>query len=453
MRVLLVSVNNEIDPYPVAPIGAAYVATALNTNGHDVRLLDLCFVEDDCTALTEYLNNFSPNFIGISLRNIDNLTYNRNVFYLPRIKHIVSIIKKTSIPVVIGGSGFSIFPEDILRYLQLDTGIVGEGETAFSLFVDAVSSGGSTHDIPNLCYIENGEFKINEILFSPINYALDRNFLDNGRYYEFGGMANIQAKRGCPFKCTYCTYPNIDGDTLRCKDPGRLVEELKELELKYKIGHVFFVVDIFNFPEEHAVAICEEILRNNLQIGWTCFATPKGMTAEVVKLMKRAGCKGVEFGSDACSAKTLKGLGKSFSTDDIVSAAEQCESNNLPSAHYILIGGPGENSATLDETFSLFNRINATAVIALIGIRIYPDTLIHCKAIEDGVVEKDKNLLEPVFYLAPDIEPETLLSRVYKYAMQSNNWIVPGLDIRCDTNVLAALRKMGKRGPLWDLVS
>ena len=98
-------------------------------------------------------------------------------------------------------------------------------------------------------------------------------------------------------------------------------------------------------------------------------------------------------------------------------------------------------------------KIKPTAVIALLGLRIYPNTWLHSKAIEDGVIRKDRNLLEPTFYLTPKIDTDTLLQNIYEHAKKHQNWIVPGFDVRCDVNILALLRKMGKKGPLWDMLS
>lgn len=453
MKVLLISVNNEKDPYPAAPIGVAYIAGALKKSRHEARILDLCFVGNDHAAIKDVLIDFAPDVIGISIRNIDNLTFNKSIFYLPRIRDIVDFIKRNiSVPVIAGGSGFSIFPEEVLKYLDLDTGIIGEGETAFAMFVDAVAEGGRTSDISNLCYVKDGKFRSNRLTYDHMTLLPDRSLLNNRMYMEFGGMANIQSKRGCPFKCSYCTYPNIDGNRLRLREPADVVGELREMANNFGMDHVFFVDDIFNFPEEHAVSICEEMIRNDLKIEWTCFAAPKGMTGEFAGLMKRAGCKGVEFGSDAGSERTLKGLGKHFSPDDIAHATECCKNTGLPNAHYIIIGGPGETCATLKETVSLFEKIRPTAIIALIGLRIYPNTLLHKKAVEDGVVLKDTDLLEPVFYLTPEIEAGSLFRDVAGYAEKNSNWIAPALNIRCDADMMTALRRRGKRGPLWNML-
>ncbi|MDI6745324.1 MAG: lipid biosynthesis B12-binding/radical SAM protein [Thermodesulfovibrionales bacterium] len=453
MKVLLLSVNNEKDPYPVAPLGAAYIAKALIDQGHNCGVLDLCFVDNDYIAVEDSLKQFLPDIVGLSIRNIDNLTYNKSIFYMPRIKGIVENIKKlTSVPIIAGGSGFSIFPEATLRYLGLEFGIMGEGETAFVLLAEALNNGGPFYNIQNLCYLKDGSFYANKIDLSLFNYSPERSFLNNKGYFELGGMGNIQSKRGCPFKCSYCTYPHIDGNQLRLRDPESVVEELKESKAMHGIDYFFFVDDIFNFPEGHAAAICEGMIQSDLKVNWTCFATPKGMSGELAFLMKRAGCTGVEFGSDAGSENTLRGLGKAFSPDEIAYASECCNSIGLLNAHYIIIGGPEENISTLNETFSFFEKIKPTAVIALTGLRIYPNTRLYNMSFKNGIITSDSDLLEPVYYMTPEIEAVDILKTVSDYAAKNNNWIVPSLNIRCDANMLALLRKMGKKGPLWNML-
>ena len=127
MQILLISVNTETEPYPVEPIGLAYIAASLVKEGHAVKVLDLCFEEDGPHAVLSAIEGFRPGLIGISLRNTDNLTYPKSVSYLPPVREVVSAIrKKTAATVIIGGSGFSLFPKETLEYLGLDYGIIRE---------------------------------------------------------------------------------------------------------------------------------------------------------------------------------------------------------------------------------------------------------------------------------------------------------------------------------------
>jgi len=454
MNILLISVNREQEPYPVAPLGAAYVAAALRREGHQPRILDLCFEYDTEAAIARAVSDFRPDIIGLSIRNADNLTYGKSVNYMPGVKGIVGTVRKMSdAAMVAGGSGFSIFPEESLRYLGLETGIAGEGEEAFVKFAEAYLNGGSLDSVPNLCRIENGNFVRSLTADGNPFSTPDRTLLDNSRYMELGGMGNVQTKRGCPFSCSYCTYPAIEGCNLRVRNAAEVVDEIIEARDRHGIDYIFFVDDIFNFPEEHAAGICEEIIRRDASVEWTCFATPLGMSREIAAVMKRAGCKGVEFGTDGGSEKTLEALGKKFSPGDIERASECCRSVDLPHAHYIIMGGPGEDSATIAEAFSLFDRVKPTAVIALIGVRIYPNTPLRKRAVSEGVIQEKDSLFEPAFYLTGAMDAPTLVKTVAERAGGRSNWVVPALDMRCSTEMLSFLRKAGRRGPLWDLLS
>jgi hypothetical protein len=91
-------------------------------------------------------------------------------------------------------------------------------------------------------------------------------------------------------------------------------------------------------------------------------------------------------------------------------------------------------------------------VLAFLGIRIYPETPLHAAAIADGVISEEDDLLLPRFYLSPQIGAEQLTAAVGAHAKLRHSWIVPGLGIRSDPAILAALRRSGRRGPLWDLL-
>ena len=77
MQILLISANRERMPFPVAPLGLAYIAGTLKREGYTVRVVDLCFSSDIQADLTQILEDFHPHLIGISLRNLDNSEHPR----------------------------------------------------------------------------------------------------------------------------------------------------------------------------------------------------------------------------------------------------------------------------------------------------------------------------------------------------------------------------------------
>lgn len=454
MRVILVSVNRESAPSPVAPLGVSYVAGAARTAGHEVELLDLCFSPDIQGDIDGAVRRFAPELIGVSIRNVDNLTFPSSVSYLPEIETAVAALKRVSrAPIVAGGPGFSIFPEQLLSFLDLEFGIIGEGEETFCRLAQHLGNGTGVPDLPGV--IRRGGVAPNVTQKSSPLLRIDRparDLLDNARYLKLGGMANLQTKRGCPFRCTYCTYPQINGPTLRLRPPAEVVDELASMVEGSGLNQVFIVDDIFNLPHDHAMGICEGIVARGLRVGWTCFASPLGMTSEMARAMKRAGCQGVEFGADTASPSMLRTLGKPFHQEEIRTAARACWVAGLPAASYLIFGGPGETAESVAETLALFDEIEPQAVLAFLGIRIYPNTPLHGVAVSDGVVAAGDDLLIPRFFISPKIEADALQVTIRSHAEARPNWVVPGLGIRSNPALLTALRRTGHRGPLWTLL-
>ncbi len=310
MRILLISVNRETVPAPVAPLGISCIAGAARREGHRVELLDLCFSEDAEGDIVRAVARFPPELVGVSIRNVDNLTYPGSVSYLEEIRSAVGVLKRESrAPIVAGGPGFSIFPESLLSLLEIPLGIVGEGEETFCALARSLEEGSEVPDRSNLVRAGErpGHGKNSSFPFDGCG-APARDLLDNRRYLEMGGMGNVQSKRGCPFGCSYCTYPRINGSELRLRPAETVAGELAEMELRFGIDHAFFVDDIFNWPPDYAMEICEAIHARGLKISWTCFATPLGMTPALASAMRRAGCRGVEFGADSGSSPMLSAL-------------------------------------------------------------------------------------------------------------------------------------------------
>ncbi len=129
MRILLISVNRERMPSPVFPLGLAYLAGVLRDGGHPVEVIDLCFSKDVLSDVREAIQRFQPGLIGFSLRNLDNLTYPTSVSYLGEAEEIIRVCRRSSSArLVIGGSGYSLAPRELLQHFDVDFGIIGEGE-------------------------------------------------------------------------------------------------------------------------------------------------------------------------------------------------------------------------------------------------------------------------------------------------------------------------------------
>ncbi len=447
MKVLLISPNIEFLPDPIFPLGLAYIAAVLKNRGDGCQILDLCFVDNIKAALYERITAYKPDLVGLSLRNLDNVSYPNYVSYLPFYREAVNTIRQnTDSRIIVGGSAFSLMPQEIFDYLEADFGIVGEGESAIIKLLDDIERADQRGKPLERCIIRDCDVGIIQKLDEfP---APDRSGIDNVAYLKLGGMGNIQTKRGCPFNCIYCTYPIIEGRYARLRSPRHICDEIESL-IDMGIKHLFIVDNEFNYPVEHAQFVCHEIIRRQLKIKWSGYANPKFIQPKLVELMRESGCTGIEFGSDAANPIMLKNMGKAFSLEEMMRASEICHQFDLSFCHSLLLGGPGETMQTVQQTLDAIAGMVPTAVVCMVGIRVFPGTRLYEIAVEEGVLLPDADLLEPFFYLSPAVA-NSILSFTEQFSKEHPNWIFPGMGINIDRALQKKIRRLGARGPLWE---
>jgi radical SAM superfamily enzyme YgiQ (UPF0313 family) len=459
MRVLLVSANREHLPDPIFPLGLGYVASATQQAGHEVAVADLCFARRPLADLRMQIATFRPDVVGLSIRNVDNAAYPLTVDYLDRHREVVAAIKGvTPAPLVLGGSGFSILPEAYMEALQGDWGIQGEGEHAFVALLDALENGRNPVAIPGLLSREPDGSSDTGIMLTREHgphwgdgLRPGRHLFDYPRYLRRGGTGNIQTKRGCVFRCNYCTYPLLEGKRFRAREAGDVVDEIEALQRDYGPHPLFFVDSILNSPRGHVEGICEEILRRGLALRWNCYATPVKLDRRQARLMARAGCEGIELGTDSVDDGQLKRLGKSFGAATVHEANRHCLEAGLRVCHTLIFGAPGETADSIRTTCSALRAMRPTAVVAMTGVRLYPGTPLAAQLIAEGRVDSDAIGLQPAFYVEPAVA-DFLPGYLQQQAGAAGNWVLPGMEPPLLPSSQRLLRALGVSGPLWRLL-
>ena len=399
--------------------------------------------------LRNSITNFKPKTIGISIRNIDNTSYPDTIFYLPKIKKIIGYIKSiTDVKIIIGGSGFSIMPYEILNYLDIDIGVVGSGEKTICEVLNCIEYNEDCEGITGVVNKKNCQIRFD---FSNANkllnmYMPNRDSIDYKRYCIEGSVFNLQTERGCAFNCIYCTYPKIEGSRIFLRDPDLIVEELELIQKKYGGEYFCFTDSVFNYPINHAYRICEKIIKNKLKIKWSAYINPKFLNEDIVKLFKKSGCRNIEIGIDSASDKIIESLGKNFGKNDIVKSIALSNKYMLKSGASILLGGPGEGKDTIEETFNLLKSIYPSVIIVSFGIRIYPGTVIYEKAKKEGY-DLD-NLLKPRFYISEKIDSDTI--KIINNFRNEKNVIYESDSVKLTSNVIRRIRRLGVKGSLWE---
>ena len=378
--------------------------------------------------------------ISISLRNIDNVDSfsGDDGWYLQQTRTLVEGLRGLSAaPIVVGGPALTIMPEAIAEFLQVDHAIIGEGELSLPELVRQLAAGERAPlIIPRSIPLPGDQFS------APL---FDQPLIDF--YLQQSGMANLQTKRGCPFRCSYCSYPHLEGDRFRVRDPRLVVDELEGLTRDHGVERVFFTDSIFNDPQGHYLQLVEELLRRNLKLQWSAFFRPQGLGRQELALMKRAGLYALELGTDAAADQTLAGIDKGLRFDEVLAVNQACLDERLAAAHFVMFGGPNEDEQSLEEGLRNMRLLGISVVFAFAGIRIFPDAPLHLRAIAEGLIEAETSLLKPAYYFSPLLDRQLMEDRITaSFAGRANRIFPPSEGLKR----LEVMKNFGYRGLMWD---
>jgi len=361
-----------------APAGLVSLGGVLRSGGHCVRIVQATSHvaqqdEDDLplvrAELDAVVTEFSPDLIGISARNIGaarkpanpfHLLQYHSVFYDARL--VRAFRGLSSAPIVMGGTAYSLEPGLYTKHALPDFGLLGEAEDSLAALVEALEAGRGPRDIRGLLEgpcesrVDGATCGRVEDLSSIGVGACDlvESFRDH--YYDGGGFAPIQTKRGCPMKCIYCTTPWLEGNSYRFRPLEHVLEEMKAYQEVWHVSHFFFVDSTFNHPIEHALEVCEGILEAGLNIEWFAEVTPAALNDELALSMKRSGCAAVTLTPDSCSDRVLQTYGKGFGVAEVANAVAVLKRHSIPFDTCLIIGGPGETRDTLAESIEFCRK-------------------------------------------------------------------------------------------------
>jgi len=422
VRVILISANMERMNLLPLPLGPALVAAACRTAGHDVVLLNLMFEGDTKSAMQDCIAGFRPEFIGISVRNIDDQNMAAPKFLLPPVREVVKTCRSLcDAPIIVGGAGYSIFPASALRYLGADMGIQGEGETTFPALLERVAKGAPVSGLSGL--------------YLPGRPPADRTFarnLDDLPLPESGlwipsvrGKSEfwvpVQSRRGCPLDCSFCSTSAIEGRTLRGHSPEAIAAWLEQLASS-GFSNFNFVDNTFNLPPSYAKELCRKIGERGLAMNFWCIIYPKWVDSELVELMARVGCSEISFGFESGSDHMLASLHKRFNTEEVRTVARMFADAGIFRRGFLLLGGPGETRESVEESLAFADSLNLDALKVTVGVRIYPETPLAATALAEAMIRPDDDLLWPRFYLAPRLR-DWLPERIAAYKT-SRPWVM-----------------------------
>lgn len=405
MRVVLISTNSETSHVTPLPLGLNLVAVAAREAGHEVRMFTLPGSGDNASIIRDAVREHSPGVIGVSARNVDDQNRENPGFLLEAVRDTIALCRAASdATIVVGGAGFSIFPEAALRYLKADMGICGEGETAFAALLRALERRDDLSGIPGLCLpgatVDRGRCARAGLETFPLP---DPSLWSVPADARTGVWVPFQTRRGCPMRCSYCSTPALEGTVIRKRVIETVVEGIAR-HVAAGFRHFYFVDNIFNLPPKYAKDLCASLSSAGLRIRWHCILYPGFVDEDLVRKMAEAGCIEASLGFESGCPAILRNLNKKYEVEQVRTTSKLLEKYGIRRLGFLLLGGPGETRESVRESLEFADSLHLETLKLTAGIRIYPGTPLEKTAREEGVIAEGDDLLFPRFYLARGLD-------------------------------------------------
>jgi hypothetical protein len=427
-RILLLYTDPYYTVKQVYPFGLDLIARHLRERGLHVDIDFPFFPQQDAEVnLTEILHRTDPDVVGVGIRNIDttmacedfgNFKADafRTFYFVPEIKKIVDILKqlRPELPIVAGGGAFSVAPAAFLDALQLNYGVVGEGQEPLYRFVEAFPDPEAIAQIPGMVHRDGSQVVVNprepyRFVEPAGGFAREAGF---AYAFETAGLP-VQVKRGCNRGCMYCVEPIIEGKKPIHRGLDAVIEEL-EFVARHQEGvkKIFFVDTEFNAPDlEYASALLTRILDRRLNERFT-FASqflPRPFDSPFSDLLAKAGFS-IILTADSFSGQILERCRAPFHRQDIGRALDLCRDCGIDCTVNLIFGLPGETCETVEDTLGEMGRrppAPGRRYEYTIGARIYPGTPLQ-RFVKDLPERRHvygsclKDFLAPCFYCSPE---------------------------------------------------
>ena len=337
------------------PLGLASLAAQVRKRQIDVRIFDCTF--QTFTKVKNALVAYQPDIVGLS----SMILLSRNTFRFAEMvrQHLPEAL------LVLGGPMPTLYPE---RYAgAFDLVFRGEADLSFPDFCQDYLS--HQIDRKTLYKLDLGRYpglygrtldikvdnpiihhNAQEIRSFPIP---DRSDYEHAQYQQFWWdkdgtrTTSIMVTLGCPFDCDFCSRP-VFGHVYRKRDLDMVMVEIKQIQgLGY--DHLWIADDNFTVNLSLLDRFCQRMLGG--RVTWSCLSRSTGITPEIARLMKAAGCQKVYLGLETGSDETLRLMNKKATLDDGIWAVDHFRQAGIKVAAFFIVGYPGETIDSIEGTF------------------------------------------------------------------------------------------------------
>lgn len=416
------------------PLGLGYIASFLEREGYEVRILDTYIKKYSYEEISEIIRKLKPQIIGITCLSDQRASWFK---LIPLIRSIDKNIK-----IVLGGSHTSLMTEQVLVNFKPDAIVIGEGEETMLDLVRTWENNGDLNSVNGIAYLKDEKVVITEqreLIKDLDNIPFPAYHMVNLEDYQnwdflkilcgILGLKNtpkyaaISTSRGCVSNCGFCSSPLIWKRRWIGRSAVNVVDEIEMLNKKYDVEFIIITDDIFSINQERVISICSEILKRNLKILWGFETAVEFVSKELLYLAKKAGCCCILYGVESGSKAILSNILKIIDKEKVINAFKMTKDVGIITGAFLMVGNPGESKISINETINLLNKIQPDIILPQIAI-ITPRTKLFEIAKSKGFIDENYWLTNlPCPYYTCERNLGTLLRWYWKIRNYKNHKI------------------------------
>lgn len=392
MKVLFVNPPQTASKYKfmgviAPPLGIAYMAGVLQENNIDVEILDASAEDMDFKDVEKELLKRKPDLVALTA-----LTPT-----IGRALETAQVVKET-LPdsiVVMGGYHPTFNFIETLEDENVDIVIRGEGEYIMLNLVQALENQSSLHDVKGIVFEDKNSKEIvvnpeapliqdlNELPFPALNLLPMKKYrlLDMDTH-----MTTMITTRGCPMQCSFCSSAAMHGKKIRERSVENIVDEIEYLKTNYDIDTIAFMDDTFTLKKRKVMAICDEILKRNIEIMWGCTSRVDTLDEKLLKKMKEAGCITIFIGVESADQQQLDNMCKNTTIAKIENAFKIAHKLKIRTIASVALGMPGDTKEIMNKTVKFVHKLKPNYAIYSLATP-YPGTRFYKEAFEKNLIK------------------------------------------------------------------
>ncbi|MBN1423355.1 cobalamin-dependent protein [Candidatus Fermentibacteria bacterium] len=397
----------ELGEEMAPPLGVLYLASALRAAFPDLEVAVIDGLREGYDDTWRAVEDFRPDFLGLS-------------FYTTAAEGAYAMARCTKeafpyVKIAAGGPHVTALPEEALGTGSIDVVVRGEGERTLVEVTEAWLSGAPwgtvAPRIDGIAWRQDGIAVVNQprAHITPLDDVATpaRDLVDLRRYRGFylakqRPETSMVLSRGCPFSCTFCSNMvwKLGRPSVRTRSPDNVVKEFQRLSEDFGIRETFDHADEFNANIPAAMGIASALADRRLGMTWKTQVRAHPLPPDLVAAMARAGCWYVHLGIESGNERTLQGIGKGITLDQVRAACSVLKDHGIRVHGLFMLfnvweehgrlcyEGVRETQATLD----FVSRLADDRLLDYIGWSVttpYPGSKLYDIALRHNLIKPD----------------------------------------------------------------